>query len=250
MVTSGEGVRKRARNETAKQARRQDILDTAWSMLDDKDVANLSVAEIAKNAGLAKGTIYLYFHSKEEIFLALLEARLNQWLHQITAYLEKTDLSMSDLAQGLCEFVAANPKFMGLACSSNAILEQNVSRETAILFKRRLAAALAKVGNQAERVFPQLEEGKGTRLLLHSYALILGMWQLAEPPEMIKDVLACEELSLFQVDFQEQAVEAIINLWEGMTDARTRLGSKRPDKDRVPGSVQKIPAGGPSSHGS
>jgi len=55
--------------------RRENILDAAMQVFESKGFAAANVAEIASQAGIAKGTIYLYFDSKEQIFSAMLRER-------------------------------------------------------------------------------------------------------------------------------------------------------------------------------
>lgn len=57
------------------QVRREQILDAAVEVFGSKGYAEATVAGIAAAAGIAKGTFYLYFPSKEEIFTAILAER-------------------------------------------------------------------------------------------------------------------------------------------------------------------------------
>jgi AcrR family transcriptional regulator len=66
----------RARQESQKLARRRDILAIAGDMIAGMPFQAIAMAEVAERAGLAKGTLYLYFPSKESLFLALLEESL------------------------------------------------------------------------------------------------------------------------------------------------------------------------------
>src|SRR5438270_6610051 len=56
-----------------KEQRRQAILDAAETLFLEQPDRMANVAEVAETAGLAKGTVYLYFASKEEMLLALHE---------------------------------------------------------------------------------------------------------------------------------------------------------------------------------
>ena len=49
------------------------ILDALHQLLEDQTLQNISVSDIAKKAGIGKGSIYYYFPSKEAILDALIE---------------------------------------------------------------------------------------------------------------------------------------------------------------------------------
>jgi AcrR family transcriptional regulator len=65
------------RKKASAEQRRQDILDAARTVFARKGYADTVVEDIAEQAGIGKGTLYLYFPSKEQIYLAALleEAR-------------------------------------------------------------------------------------------------------------------------------------------------------------------------------
>ena len=66
-------IRQRAIGAEDKEERQQALLDAAERLLLRSPERMASVAEVADEAGLAKGTVYLYFPSKEELLLALHE---------------------------------------------------------------------------------------------------------------------------------------------------------------------------------
>jgi AcrR family transcriptional regulator len=50
------------------EERPQQIIDAALEEFGDRGLASSRLEDIAKRAGLSKGTIYLYFPNKEELF--------------------------------------------------------------------------------------------------------------------------------------------------------------------------------------
>jgi AcrR family transcriptional regulator len=58
-------------------ARRTQILDAAITVFSEKGFHRATIKEIARVAGIADGTIYTYFASKDEVLLAVLD-RLNE----------------------------------------------------------------------------------------------------------------------------------------------------------------------------
>ena len=64
------------RNEDLKKK----IVDTTTDLLKIKSFPYISLAEIAKEAGISKGTLYYYFKNKNEILLQIYDDYLeNQW---------------------------------------------------------------------------------------------------------------------------------------------------------------------------
>ncbi len=61
------------------EVRRSQLLDAAAALLVEKGLAATTVADVAQRAGVAKGTVYLYFDTKEDL-IAGLQARYNQGL--------------------------------------------------------------------------------------------------------------------------------------------------------------------------
>lgn len=59
------------RSEVAKAARRDEILAAARAVFAERGFRGTTIADIAERAGVALGTVYLYFDSKEEVFAAL-----------------------------------------------------------------------------------------------------------------------------------------------------------------------------------
>lgn len=64
-------VERSQRAEAARAARREEILNAARAVFAERGFRGTTIADIAVAAGIALGTIYLYFKSKDEVFAAL-----------------------------------------------------------------------------------------------------------------------------------------------------------------------------------
>lgn len=61
------------RKEREKEQRKNDIVDAAQKLFFEKGINNVSMDEIANEAEFSKGTLYLYFKSKEELHWAIMK---------------------------------------------------------------------------------------------------------------------------------------------------------------------------------
>jgi AcrR family transcriptional regulator len=80
-----------------KQARAPEILDAALACFAQKGFAATRLDDIAARAGITKGTIYLYFDSKQALFEALARQSIGQQLDQVKAQLAAFTGSSADL---------------------------------------------------------------------------------------------------------------------------------------------------------
>ena len=78
-------VRSRARSDDAKRARRQFILATADQLLRRDGFDAFTMNKLAAAADLAKGTLYLYFTTREELVLALYTDLNDGWMNRFIA---------------------------------------------------------------------------------------------------------------------------------------------------------------------
>lgn len=69
--------RQRISARRRKDARPRELLDAALAVFVEKGFASARPEEIALRAGVSKGTLYLYFHSKEDMLAALIEERFS-----------------------------------------------------------------------------------------------------------------------------------------------------------------------------
>ena len=70
------------------------ILDAFRELLENEDIQHISVNEIAKKAGIGKGSIYYYFSSKDEILNALIKRTYADVVEMAKGLVHQTDMSI------------------------------------------------------------------------------------------------------------------------------------------------------------
>ena len=205
--------RTRAVTDAAKQARRAGILSSAARLFSSREYHDVSMAAIARAAGLAKGTVYLYFDTKESVFLDLVSSELAAWVADSSARLEETNQNATpaDVAKAVASALAERPALIRLIALLHVILEQNTEREALRAFKIRLLA----ITEQAAGVFEQalrLEPGTGTRLVLWMHALTVGLSQMTPQGAQVAALVEQDPaLAVFRLDLRTE-LEAALTL--------------------------------------
>ena len=79
-----------SKRERRKEARPGELLDAALDLFVEKGYAATRVEEVAARAGVSKGTLFLYFPSKEELFKAVVRenivGRFAEWRNELLHY--------------------------------------------------------------------------------------------------------------------------------------------------------------------
>ena len=225
-------IRQRAIQAEDKQERHHAILDAAERLLARSPERIANVAEVADEAGLAKGTVYLYFPSKEELLLAVHERNIDGFFVALLERLgQAAPASIDDILALTHRHMVEPPLFLPLAARCFGMMGQGVPAEVAFAFKDRMADRLQRAGAGLERHFPELAAGGGVALLRHSYALILGLWQMSgasgahgSPCAVNTDPALPAELDYA---YPAELDRALLALWSGTVGRAIDAGDHR-----------------------
>ena len=204
----------RAISQEDKEQRRNKILNAAETLWQEDSHEIASMSSVAAAAGVAKGTLYLYFPSKEELFLSLHERQLSAFFEMIIERARQSEsepMEIQDMYKVVRRFLEETPVFLPLTTLVYGLLERQIPAETNFVYKERILNHLNKAVDALKPHFPTIT----AQLMMQSYAMIIGLWQLLRPTplkELIKDRLqdvACTDDYLI-------ALESAINaLWQG-----------------------------------
>ena len=75
-----------------KKIKENNLLQAAFNLFTKEDITNVSVNDIVKNAGVAKGTFYLYFKDKYQIRDILIQKEAHRLFEEAHKQLEKNDI--------------------------------------------------------------------------------------------------------------------------------------------------------------
>jgi TetR/AcrR family transcriptional regulator len=80
-----------------REQRQNDIIDAARKLLADKDFDEVSMNEIAREVGLGKSTLYLYFKNKESLYFAIVLRGIRIWAEMVKEEVKKGNTGLEKL---------------------------------------------------------------------------------------------------------------------------------------------------------
>ena len=102
------------RKEREKEHRKEEILDAAQKVFFDKGLPSATMDEIAEAAELSKGTLYLYYKSKEDLYLGVMMRGMQVLFSEyevLAASLDSPLRKIIKLSELYTAFFASNRKF-------------------------------------------------------------------------------------------------------------------------------------------
>ncbi len=106
-----------------REERRQAIIDTAARLFAELGYSDCEMERVAAEIGIAKGTLYLYFASKEALFYACVDAGMKQMQEVVAKAADETDDAMDRIARGIrayLQFFEDHPEHVELLIQERA----------------------------------------------------------------------------------------------------------------------------------
>ena len=218
----------RARSEEQREARRQAILGAAAAMLAEMPVAEVTLNELSRRAGLAKSNVLRYFESREAVLLELLDSAWRDWLAQLDAELADAVVAgdpvasrADQLAAAVADSLAARPMLCDLISAQAAVLERNVSPQVAAQYKRASIAGISALGALLLRSVPELGEPDAFRLAGAAVMTTAAVWPHTQPSAaMLAAYAADPALAAMRLDFTATLREVLEVLTAGLLARR------------------------------
>jgi AcrR family transcriptional regulator len=204
----------RATGPDEKEARRRQILASASDLLSDWSFTDITMDRIADLVGLAKGTLYLYFRTKETLFLSLYEEHLSAWYSELETLAIRAGgtVEPSAAARVIASTLAARPILVQLHGLLHSTLSRNIDLQSVLDLRRRQRRKISALAPTLSRRIEGLSEVKALRFLIRLEAVVGGLSWAEFPPSALQRAFEEPELEVFRIDFEEELAALITAL--------------------------------------
>ena len=183
-------MKQRARTQQDKTFRRIQILDAAEEYFQEVGYEAFSMASLARLAGVAKGTLYLYFTTREEVFLTLYNRSLVRWSHSFTEQLNATMTDQKYL-ETLYATAFADGSFIPLLTRLEHVIEHNVAIDSLIYSKRIFIQQVERIAVLTAPILG-LTNAQASELIRTLGVLLVGASSTDQGPSLEGEDIPCE----------------------------------------------------------
>ena len=125
----------------------------------------------------SRPTIYNYFQTKEEIFLALFQREYDRWNEDLTAILEgNAELTREELAEKIASSLAGREQLLKLLSMNNFDMEANSRQELLTAFKMSYGRSMELVRMLLAKFCPDMRKADMQNFIYTFYPFMFGIY--------------------------------------------------------------------------
>ena len=171
-------------------ARKEEIVAACAELYESMSFKEITLKEIGAATSFTRTSIYNYFETKEEIFLALLQKEYELWVRAMDAVMaDQAALTRDGMAQVLARTLTDRPRLLRLLSMNLYDMEANSRPERLAEFKVAYGASLSTVSLMVERYVPEMDEAARQQFLYAFFPFIYGIYPYTSVTEKQKNAM-------------------------------------------------------------
>lgn len=219
------------------ECRREEIIDACEYLCQTISYSDMTLKEISKITTFSRPTIYNYFQSKEEIFLALINREFDRWNVELQCILsENMGMTAEELSDRLAHSLENRRLLLKLLAVSVPALEGSGEDERRGFFRNSFGRTQVLILRLLDMTCPRLPSAVQEQLTQAFFSFIFGLDSISEIFESQKDLLDREGMDCMYQTVYSLTYNFVIGLLRasdaqriantnGRKEIRTRVNS-------------------------
>ena len=176
-------------------ARKEEIISACRKLYETMSFKDITLKEIGKQTSFTRTSIYNYFETKEEIFLALFAQEYELFAKDLDGLREQREmLSPDELSSELAHALERRPLMLKLLSMNLYDMEANSRMERLVEFKKAYGESSAAVDRCLKKIVPDLTEENRQTFLYAFLPFVYGLYPYTVVTE--KQRLAMKEAGI------------------------------------------------------
>lgn len=197
------------------KARKEEIIEACARLYATRSFREITIKEIGAETSFTRTSIYNYFETKEEIFLALLMKEYDLWVDSMNAVMEtETVLTRDQVAQVLARTLTGRPRLLRLLSMNLYDMEANSRPERLEEFKVAFGASLKAVEKMLEKYVPEMDADARQQFLYAFFPFIYGIHPYTSVTERQKKAMEQAGIPYVYQSAYELTYRCLIKLLE------------------------------------
>ena len=162
-------------------SRREEIVNACEKLYQTMSFKEITLKDISVETSFSRPSIYNYFQTKEEIFLALMQREYEKWSMELSTLVRENDsMSAEDFADALAHSLEKREQLLKLLAMNHYDMEEHSRPERLTEFKIAFAASLDAVKACLDKFFPTVDR---ERFIFVLFPFLFGVYPYAVATE-------------------------------------------------------------------
>lgn len=184
-------------------ARRDEIINACEKLYTTMNFKDITLKDISVETSFSRPSIYNYFQTKEEIFLALMQREYELWAEELNVLVsENENMTAENFASALAHSLERRKQLLKLLAMNHYDMEEHSHCERLTEFKIAYGASLDTVRACLEKFFPDIDR---ERFIFVFFPFLFGVYPYAVATE--KQLNAMKEAN---IDFTPYTIYELI----------------------------------------
>ena len=172
------------------EKRREEIVCACEKLYQTMSFKDITLKDIGNETSFSRPTIYNYFQTKEEIFLALYEKEYDRWNEDLESILQENDsLTRSEVAQKIAQSVERRGQLLKLLAMNNFDMEANSRPELLVTFKRAYGKSMRNVLSILGKFVPQMSVAERQNVIYIFFPFMFGIYPYTSVTQKQKEAM-------------------------------------------------------------
>ena len=198
-------------------ARKEEIIAACRKLYETMSFREITLKEIGQQTSFTRTSIYNYFETKEEIFLALFAQEYECFTSDLDSLCEQNEsLTLEELSSSLAHALERRPLMLKLLSMNMFDMEANSRMERLIAFKKAYGASKDALDRCLKKFVPALGEQKRQSFLYAFLPFVYGLYPYTVVTEKQKQAMREAGISYVYMSTYEMAYDFIRTLLGGL----------------------------------
>ena len=194
-------------------SRREEIISACEKLYQTMNFKDITIIEIGKITSFTRTSIYNYFNTKEEIFLALHQKEYELWIDELEKIISDNEkLTREEFADLLAKSLENRLQLLKLMSMNHFDMEMNSRQENLIEFKKVYGQSLKNVKKCLDKFFPAKTETEKQNFLYAFFPFIYGIYPYAVVNQKQVDAMDAAGTNFVYHTIYELAYNCILKL--------------------------------------
>lgn len=177
-------------NNEIGEEKKEEIIKACEELYEETSFKDITIKGIGEQGKFSRTSIYYYFQTKEEIFLALFKKEYENWIKDLEElYSKNEELTKENFADKLAKTIEKRTNLLKLLSMNMYDMEENSRIEELIKFKTAYGKSVEMVRKCIDKFFKDMSEEEKDKFIFSFFPFMYGIYPYAEVTEKQKEAM-------------------------------------------------------------